>query len=151
MGFGNRARTILRKARSIPARYDLRPHRVFLVNTIWTGDDVTAAGDGNRSETEVEILENGKPPKVRQVKDERMALSDLQDGSLEIGPITTPSEDVGITLAQLRGDDMRNLEQLHIRIEGPLKGKYTIAQLHLDRGYHWRITVEPKGRVRDDA
>jgi hypothetical protein len=139
---------MLRRVRGIPGRMGLRPHRVFLRNSIWHGPDVRAPGDGSEFTTEVEILEDVYPPKVRQLKDERLALSNLAKGSVEIGPITTPGETVGITVEQFRGTDMLDLETLNLRITGPLgEALYVVKEFTCDRAMHWKIVASPIGKA----
>jgi hypothetical protein len=145
--FAERFKPTLRRIRSIPGRrIGLRPHRVYIRASTWTGTNVRMVGEGDGQYVEVEVEENGYPPKVRQVGDDRMALSNLPKGSLEVGPITTPTATVGITAEQFRGVNMLDLEQLMVRVEGPLGNHlYTIDKLTMDRAMHWQMTLKPSG------
>lgn len=131
---------ILRGIRAIPGQLGLRPHRVFIIETQWSGDEV---GDGFATETETEIVEgSSQPPKVRQLGDERLAVSGLASGSLEIGPITTTS----VSYSLIRGLSLIDKEQLKVRVTGPIGDNvYKIEKFGADRALHWTLTVSPIG------
>jgi hypothetical protein len=138
----------LRAIRGIPGALGLRPHRVFLTVRRWggiSGVSPKTIGDGASVDTETEIVEGGgHPPKVRQLNDERLALSGLPAGSIEIGPITASYELGDVTADALRGVELANLETLRLRVSGPTGNVlYKITKLTLDRSMHWTISAQP--------
>ncbi|HEY3494738.1 MAG TPA: hypothetical protein VGK73_08640 [Polyangiaceae bacterium] len=135
-------RPLVRSIRGIPGSLGLRPHRVYLVQSTWGGEYV---GSGNPTDVVTEIVEGGNhPPKVRQVDEERMVLSNLAQGSLEIGPITTTS----VSAEALRGLSLLDKESLRVRVDGPTGSAfYRIEKLGLDRALHWMLTVSPISNV----
>lgn len=84
-----RYRRIANRARRLPGEHGLRPWRVYISTGSWSDTTSNEFGDGSRTDTDVEILESGQPPKVREINDEVIALSaDLSKGDMRVGPIT---------------------------------------------------------------
>lgn len=135
-------RSLVRSIRGIPGQLGLRPHRVYLLQTAWMGEFV---GAGNQYDDVTEIVEgDNQPPKVRQIDEERMALANLAQGSLEIGPITTTS----VSAEKLRGVNVQDKESFRVRVDGPTgSALYRIEKLGLDRALHWTMTVSPIANV----
>ena len=127
--------------RAIPGELGLRPHRVYLR----TKEVFGQFGSSFAARTDIEITEgNGQPPKVTQLNDEQLALASIPQGSFEIGPITTPREDLGITSDQLRGVGLDTYDTLLIRLVGPTGDNlYRIQKLTMDKALHWKLTVVP--------
>lgn len=145
MSLADDLKPLLREIRGIPGELGLRQRRVFLRNRLWLGGGF----GGDSSVTEVEIVEgSGHPPKVRELGDERLALGGLSQGSLEVGPITTPHGAVGITAAQLKGSNLDQYDTLTLRITDPLGSAiYNVKRLTMDRSMHWKIVASPVAEV----
>lgn len=138
----------LSQIRSIPGQLGLRPHRVFLVTSVWStsSGDTSTPGVGSKSTSETELLEGGRSPKVRQLNDERLALSNMPAGTLEIGPITpgdatTPNR---LTAAQILGKDLLDKDRMYVRVTGPLGDAiYRVAKTNMDKALHFTLTISP--------
>lgn len=85
-GYRSFYRSIANQCRAIPGEHGLRPWRVFLEPGQWSGS--SHIGEGTESLTPLELLENGFPPKVRQVSSKMVALGIAEVGEWHIGPIT---------------------------------------------------------------
>lgn len=75
--------------RAIPGEFGLRRYRVWVVTTTFTGSRPGMPG-AQETRTEVELLVNGQPPKVRNVRS-RDVIAGIAEAStieLEIGPVT---------------------------------------------------------------
>jgi hypothetical protein len=104
-------REIANRYRSIPGEHGLRPWRVYSVVSTWSGDH---PGEGTRSDVEEELLENGQPPRVRQVKAEQVALgTGLESGDWMVGPVTPV---VGSSWAKLSGGSAVANDSWRIRL-----------------------------------
>lgn len=130
------------EARAIAGELGFRQHSVALVIASTSG---THTGDGSRSEVVTAITEaNGQPPRVKWMKDEDLAISQLPRGSVEVGPITP-----GYTsLSLLNGDDMADGEVRLLRITGPNHpngADYVIQGVSADRALRYMITAVPAG------
>lgn len=125
-----RFRRIANQARRHPGRLGLRPWRVFASAGTWSG---SAAGDGTETLTEVEILEQGQPPKVQAVSEERVALGEVDRGDYEIGPIT---QIVGTAWATLLGSGTSAGDTFRIRL------------LHDETGDNVHCVVKHVGKTR---
>lgn len=139
-------RQIANRHRAIPGRHGLRPWRVFASVGAWSG---SATGDGTRTDAETELLENGEPPKVRQVKAEQVALGvDLQTGDLVIGPITPV---VGTAWATMLDGGATMGDSFRFRLVNEEQGAVlhcAVVAIQNDRALRATITVRP---VRADA
>lgn len=139
----------VRAIRGIPGQLGLRPHRVFLRRKVYPGEnDLQVAV----SITETELVEgDSQPPKVRQLGDERRALSGLGAGSIEIGPCTTAGDDGGVSFEELQGALLASDELLQVRISGPIGEMiYAIKGLTIDRALHFKLVCEPVTSVSPD-
>lgn len=150
MTLADSLKPLARSIRGIPGALGIRPHRVYLVTETWSG---SRPGYGAVSRTEVELTEGGgHPPKIRQLNDERRALANLPQGSIEIGPITVHHAGVGVTAEQLRGEGLTTGQLLKLRIVGPTGDAwYRIADLRLDRAIHWTIVAQPVSETVDET
>lgn len=121
MSLRDECRSILNEARSIAgsADFGLHPFRVYLRTTASSGSHT---GDGTLTETEVELLENGSPPKVRKPGGERaggsgdrtMFSDDVEDSdTYVIGPLT---QVVGSAWATLTGSGVNDGETWYVRV-----------------------------------
>lgn len=139
----------LRAIRAIPGELGLRPHRAYLRRKTFPGENDLQL---TVSITETELVEgNSQPPKIRQLGDERRALSGLAAGSVEIGPCTTSGTDGGVTFGELLGSALASDELLQVRISGPIgEMVYAIKGATLDRAMHYRIVCEPVSAVSPD-
>lgn len=143
----DRLKPLARRIRGIPGAFGIRPHRVYLVTESWSG---ARSGNGTVTRVEVELTEGGgHPPKIRQLNDERRALADLPQGSVEVGPITVAHNGTGVTSDQLRGVDLSSEKQLlKLRIVGPTGDAwYRVADLRLDRAIHWMVVAHPVSKI----
>jgi len=141
MALADDLKPLLRVIRAIPGQLGLRPHRVYLRRGAMLGSSF----GGDVWPTDTEIVEgDNQPPKVRQLNDERLALGGLAQGSLEIGPITTPHGDVGITMDDLKGAELGQYDTLFLLISGPHgDAVYAVKGLTVDRSMHWKIIASP--------
>lgn len=136
-------REIANRYRRIPGEHGLRPWRVFAVVGVWSGSG--HFGDGIKTETETEILEQGQPPKVRHVRDEVIALGvNLQTGDMVIGPITPV---VGTPWSTMTGDAAAVNNSFLIRLVNAETGDSflcTVVTVSNDRALRTMITVRPQ-------
>lgn len=146
MALADRLRRRLPRIRSIPGKLGLRPHSVTLLTTTWSNG--ITPGDGDPLAIEILLTENGHPPRVKQLSDQRIAMAGLPDGAVEIGPITTPFDETGLQAEDLRGKNLTDQQTFHVRIVGPMgDAKYVIQRLFLDRPLHWKIVAAPRSNV----
>lgn len=151
MTFANDLKTQLRSARAIPGQLGLRPHRVWMV--IRTLDSEQPGETMNLpSQEEVEITHTGgQPPKVNQLKDERLAIGNLPAGSIEIGPITPPDDaDAGNRLHSLVRGDLWNVagSRNFLRVQGPTGNAfYRISSVTADKATRWMVVAIPMEKV----
>lgn len=136
--FRDGLRTILTQARGIAGGIGLHPYRVYLRTTASSGSHV---GDGTLTETEVEILEGGYPPKVANPSGERsMASGDAQDlDRFEVGPLTQVA---GSSWAALTGSGVSNGEVWHVRIRHVETGVDSICRVvDVDESSSLHVTI----------
>lgn len=141
----SRYRTIANRVRRLPGEHGLRPWRVYISTGAWSDTSSNEFGDGSRTDTEVEILEHGQPPKVREIGDEQIALStDLTKGDLAIGPITpvvgTPWATLLATSAT-SGQTVR-VKLVHDEVGTTLHCSGKASQM--DRALRYMMTVHPQ-------
>ena len=138
-----RYRQIANRARQIPGVHGLRPWRVFASVGTWSGG-ATHFGNGTRSDAEVELLESGQPPKVRQVKAEQVALdAGLQSGDWTIGPVTPI---VGTPWATMSGGGILDSDSFAIRMTNEETGedlRCVLVSSTSDRALRTMLTVRP--------
>lgn len=142
MTLADSLKPLARSIRGIPGTLGIRPHRVYLVTETWSG---ARPGLGEPTRTEFELVEGGgHPPKVRELSDEVLALGNLPQGSIEIGPITAHHGGVGVTAAELEGDTLDEMTARKLRISGPMGNAwYVVTSVSLDRAIHWTIKAQP--------
>lgn len=136
--FRDGLRTALTQARGIAGGMGLHPYRVYLRTTASSGAHV---GDGTLTETEVEILEAGNPPKVANPSGERsMASGDAQDvDRYEVGPLTQVA---GSPWATLTGSGVANGEIWHMRIRHVETGEDSICRvIDVDEASALHVTI----------
>jgi hypothetical protein len=140
-------REIANRARRIPGEHGLRPWRVFAAVGTWSGSG--HFGDGERADTEVELLESGQPPKVRQVSAEQVALdSGLQSGDWFVGPVTP---EVGTPWATLAGQSTVSGESFRLRLVHDETGddmQCVVVATTSDRALQTIFTVRPVRGLR---
>lgn len=135
-----RLRKRLPHLRAICGQKGFRLRRVFLVTGTW---ESTGPGDGSEAEETYEILEDGYSPWVRDVDEKRIAIGELDAGSIEIGPIT-PVE--GTPIATLTSSGLTEDQTAHIQIidtETGESGRYEIINVDRDRPLRVMITAKP--------
>jgi hypothetical protein len=143
MAFADDFLPTLASIRAIPGQFGLRPHAVALVTGFSTGDHT---GDGDVLDEDLPITEGEYPPKVRWLKDEEIAVGALENGSIEIGPITPSFSTGGTALADIRGDALERGETRFVRITGPKHpdgALYQITRITADRAMNYRIQAKP--------
>ncbi len=136
-------RAIAYAARSIPAQFGFRQYSTSVLIGTWTGEHV---GDGDRNDMLFPILENGGTnPKVRFMNEEERALSGMEVGSCEVGPITPDFGSNGTPLSRLL-PSVENGETVHVVITGPRfpnGAVFSIKKVETDHALHWKLTCEP--------
>jgi hypothetical protein len=141
MALADDLKTLARNVRAIPGQFGIRPHRVYLVTTTWGGN---YTGDGFRADEVTEITEaDSQPPKVRWLTDDEIAVGNISNGTIEVGPITSAG---GITLEELRLDDAAIGSGRYLKITGPKHpngGMYRITEIRADRAIHWKMRAAP--------
>ena len=141
----DRYRRIAYSKRNIPGKHGLREFRVFLQSGSWSGD---RTGEGGAVTSEVELLENGYPPKVRDLDDEAIALGNLDKGSVRIGPITPLHSTGGTDINDILGTSLTTGQTLNVRIAGPAgEALFVVSKKSFDRALHWMLDVSPVGNV----
>lgn len=139
-----RYRAIATDKRRLPGEHGLRPWHVYASSGVWSETASNEFGDGTRTDTDVEILESGQPPKVREVSDEVIALSsDLTAGDIEIGPITPVQ---GTAWATLLGSATDAGETFRIKLwneETDETIHCMVRRTQRDRALRYVVTVSP--------
>lgn len=127
MTFATAIRPALARARAIAGRMGLRPvPHVWIVQVEWSG---AYPGDGTRTESLFELLQDGQPPKVRDLRGDEIAMGMGPAGSIKIGPITPGCMAGGALLSDLQptldaGEGLSlklvdpSGETLYLRIDG---------------------------------
>lgn len=143
-----RYKRIAWRYRNTPGVHGLRVHTVDLVTTVSAG---AQTGEGAKTVTTTPLQERGGlPPKVRWLKQEELALSELAAGSVEIGPITPDFSAGGTQLSALSGDGMAVASTFHFVITGPQHpsgAKYRLVTTTGDRALHYTIVASPVSPV----
>lgn len=137
-------RAICFQARAIPGQFGLRPHTVEVGIGSWSG---TGTGGGHGTTTWVTIAESGGfPPKVRQLKGDEIAIGNLADGAVRIGPITPDFPGGGTSVAVIMAEAIATGQTRHLRITGPMHPNgalYAIKSTDFTAALHYFITAEP--------
>jgi hypothetical protein len=140
----SRYRTIANRYRRLPGVHGLRPYRVYLVTGAWSSTSGHPFGDGTRTDTEIEILENGEPPKVAEVGDEQIALGvDLTKGDLLVGPITPVA---GTAWSNLVGSAITSGQSWRVKIVHEELGETLhclVKATKKDKALRYVLTVSP--------
>ena len=130
------------RVRAIPGRMGLRPFRVYVVTRTWSDE---LAGEGGYTDDETEITESGKPPKVRSVKGDEIAINNLDSGSIRIGPITPEHTGGGLALDTLQSE-MDAGQERFIKVIGPGREDgvlFRIQDRDFDHAIHYTIVAAP--------
>ena len=136
-----RYRAIANRYRRIPGEHGLRPWHVYAAVGTWSG---THHGEGTRSDVEAELLEQGQPPKVRQVKAEQVALGvGLQSGDWVVGPVTPSAGTAWSTLCAsfVDGEESFRLRLWHEETGQDMQ--CVVVSITDDRALRTMITVRP--------
>lgn len=136
-----RYRELATRYRRLPGEHGLRPWHVYAAIGSWSG---THHGEGTRDDTETELLEQGQPPKVSQVKAEQVALGvGLQSGDWIVGPVTP---EVGTPWATLAASSLTGEESFRLRLYHEETGEdmqCVVVSTTSDRALRTMITVRP--------
>jgi hypothetical protein len=140
MSFASDLYPVLACARAIAGDLDMRPYRVFIVTRSSSG---TYAGSGAITNSEIEVTENGQPPRVRFASDEQIALGRLESGDATIGPITPTAAAGGTDLSALAPDVVAQ-QSLYIRLLGPdgASTYYQISSVNIENAFRYTITAK---------
>lgn len=129
---------LVNAVRAIPGEMGLRPHSVTAKLGEWNGSHT---GEGAETVTSTTLLESGQNPKVRWLKQEERALSDLPEGACEIGPLTPG---LGLDLDTVTATDAG--QTLHLRIVGPQHPSgaiYRVTKINADHALHYTLQAVP--------
>lgn len=140
-------RAIAYPVRAIPGQMGLRPHSVEVLHGTWTGE-YTGRGIGIGDRTKITEA-GGQNPKVHWLNDEQLALGNLGQGAVQIGPITPDFGAGGTPLSAIRVA-VRAGETVHVVIRGPMHpdgAKYAMTRVDLEKAVHWTIRAEPVSDV----
>jgi hypothetical protein len=140
MSFASDLYPVLACARAIAGDLGLRPYRVFIVTRSSSG---TYAGSGAVTNSEIEVTENGQPPRVRFANDEQLALGRLEAGDVTIGPIT-PTTDSGGTDLSVIAPDVAAQQSLYIRLLAPdgVSTYYRVSEISTENSFRYTITAK---------
>ncbi len=144
-------RKTLFNARSIAGQLGFRVNSVAIV-IARTGSGEQFTGDGQRYERVTPITEaNQQAPKVRWLKDDELAVGNLEAGTVEVGPITPEFSGGGTSRALLTGDDLEAGAVRLMRITGaqhPDGADYRITDVKVDRALRYKLRGVPVGTQR---
>jgi hypothetical protein len=144
VGAADAYRAICFQARAIPGQFGLRPHTVEVGITGYTGANT---GDGSPTAAWTLIHEaGGISPKVRQLKGDEIAIGNLADGAIRIGPITPDFTGGGTSVAVLMAEGIATGQMRHLRITGPMHPNgalYAIKSSDFTAALHYYLTAEP--------
>lgn len=137
----NDFRELLTNIRAIPGEFGLRPWRVFLATGSWSLP--SHAGDGLESETRYELLENGQPPKVRQVTSKMVAL-----GLADVGEwtVTNITPELGTPWVELLASLVSKGQTFRVVIEHDEDGEsieMVVKTGQRDKALHYNLTLSP--------
>ena len=104
------------RCRGIPGTLGMRPHRVWLLSGVWSGERY---GDGTETSSGRELLEPGQPPKVAWLDEEALAVGGYPLGTVEIGNLTPAFAGGGVPFSELIGTALTSGTSLYVRIVGP--------------------------------
>lgn len=131
---------VAREARGIAGNLGFRPHTVAIVTEYFSGQHT---GEDSIGDEIFDVVEgDGQPPRVRQLKDDEVALMGLTGSVLEIGPMT-PSDALD---EQLFGAAPKGSTR-YVRVTGPLApngAKFRIVGKRADRPLRRIIRVVPE-------
>ena len=133
-------RHIANRCRAIPGQFGLRPWRVYLDVSSWSG--AGHPGDGTETTTTVELLESGQPPKARQASAKAVALGFAEVGSWEIGPITPVA---GTAWATLLASTVTSGQTFRVRLvhdETSDAVDLVVTKTTLDRALRYMLTAQ---------
>lgn len=131
-------RHIANRCRAIPGQFGLRPWRVYLDTSSWSG--AGHPGDGSETTTTVELLESGQPPKAREASSKAVALGYAEAGSWTVGPITPV---IGTAWATLLASAISSGQTFRVRLVHDETGEtidLAISKTTLDRALRYELT-----------
>lgn len=144
MALATDLRPTLTAARGIAGGLGLRPHTVSIVATTRTGD---YGLEGTVSTVTTPVTEaSGQPPKVRRPNGRELALGNISNGALIVGPITPSFAGGGTSLATMLGLGLADEVTLHYEVTGPgyPSGQaYRLTDHTEDSALHYTVTLEP--------
>lgn len=131
-------------ARAIAGQLGFRPHTVAIIQTSWSG---AHTGEGSSTESVIPITEGGgQPPKVRSLKDDEVAVGQLPQGTLEIGPVTPSFPGGGTDLSYLTGANLDRGDERFVLITGPSApngSRYRVVSVNTDKALRYMIRAVP--------
>lgn len=131
--------------RAIPGQFGIRPYTVSVVSSTFANDDGLT---GTETITTTAITEaNGQPPKVRWLNSEELTVSDLESGTIEVGPITPDTTaGTGTLLSLLTGSGLADGSHLVFIVTGPKHpngARYRRVDDESDRALHYTLKLSP--------
>jgi hypothetical protein len=143
----NNYRALVERIRNkYPGDHGLREFRVFIKSASWSG---AYPGRGTETDSETELLEGEYGPKLRFLSNEELAVGQLENRSVEIGPIT-PEHTTGGTALTTIQPILDAGDTLHLRITGPgfstAGDIYAVTRMDTDRALRFMIQAKPVQR-----
>ena len=135
-----RFRRVAWNYRHLRGDYGLAVHSVSLLTTTYAG---AVTGEGAKTETVTPIVEKtGLAPKVRLVKSDEIAVANLPQHTIDIGPITP---ELGAQILQLNAFALGVGGTRHLIVTGPdgVPTKHDIISINEDRAFHYTIRAAP--------
>ena len=136
--FRDRLRKRVAKIRAIPFRFGVRPYFVAVEVKSWSGDE---RGEGLSAKTLVKITEaNGRPPKIRWLNSEEIALGGFEQAAVRVGPITP-----GNTPREALEPCTDGNDTVHWILTGPRYpngAKFALRDVEDHRGYQFNVILE---------
>lgn len=121
----------------------MRPNRVYLVESEWDGE---YTGEGEETQTALELTVGGQPPKARQLNDEQIAMGELAAGAIEIGPVTPQFSTGGFSAAMLLAQAVEKGLTRHVELVGPMgTTQFRVTSVTTDRALRYVFRGEPVG------
>lgn len=139
---------VLSHLRAIPGRLGMRPYRVILVTTTWTGGTGGNVGDGTKTTVRRNVTESGQPPKVRWLTNEEITLAGYSRPTIEVGPITPNHPRGGTSLATLKAKAATGEVEFYYELTGPdfpTGAKFVLVEDMSDRALRYTVRLQRTG------
>lgn len=138
MSFQSNLRKRVRRIRAIPSRFGVREYSVLVRVRTWAGAE---RGEGAETVTDYPITESdGKPPRVRWLNDEQLALGGYDAGTVKVGPITPGGTPRSALEPSTSGND--DVRWILTGPSYPTGGAFSLKEIDDDRGYQFTVVLE---------